>query len=405
MELAGPEPEVPTTSDEEEHQVPVGRSDPYLAHFTQLGRQIYLYTPVAPSIPAVDIDNNDDYHDAPAAEGAQQQQQREEENAPPDPDLIIVCSWMSAQPRNIVKYTGAYRTRYPRARILLLRQDGGDFFFRTQAQQLRNLAPAVVVVERLLAATKKEREEERKTKTMKKDNGGGGGGGGDRDGDGDGDDGHDLRVLIHIFSNGGAWTACQLADAYYQQQSRRHQNQRDRSDFESDSNSTKDHHSPLWLLPITALVLDSTPSLPNMAASHTAICASLPKTPPGVRLLSSALVWGYLGAARAVGAVTGQEPPTLSLRRRLNDPRGAFTHQSRCGRRGHRVYIYSQADALIPAADVEQHAREAAEVLGPGGSDKVRLEDFVSSRHVGHVLADPERYWGIVDRVWRESVS
>ncbi|KIY03976.1 uncharacterized protein Z520_00668 [Fonsecaea multimorphosa CBS 102226] len=364
MELAGPEPDVQPGEDGRE--VPVIRSDPYLADFTQLGPQIYIYTPdvdaattAAPEAPLKSQQQQQ-----------QQQQQGEEEQqgqpAPPvpDPDLIIVCSWLGASPRNIVKYTTVYQRAYARSRILLLRQNGGDFFFRTNATQMRNLGPAVSLI-RELALTKKKGEGK-----------------------------EELRVLMHIFSNGGSWTACQLADAYYQ-----HQRQRQLQQLPVGSSDEDEANDALLLLPITALVLDSTPSLPNTTAAHTAICEStLPRSSPApVRALGSALIWTYLRAGNAVEAVTGWENATLSLRRRLNDPRGAFT-----AHKLPRVYMYSQADAMIPAADVELHAREAAEVLG---QEKVRLEDFGTSRHVGHVLADPERYLAVIGGLWKRSVS
>ncbi|OAL37107.1 hypothetical protein AYO20_03584 [Fonsecaea nubica] len=378
MEFAGPEPEVPWDI---EGEAPVIRSDPYLVDSTQLGHQIYFYDPRAKTS-TTEIDGH-----AETAGGEQQQQPQEQEEQPPtpDPDLIIVCSWMYAQSRNIVKYTKQYQTRYPSSPILLLRQDGGDFSFRTQAQQMRNLEPAVSLIRDLEAAAAATATKMKGT-TGKET-------GGEKE--------KEFKVLMHIFSNGGAWSACQLADAYqhYHSQSR-HQHQRaQQQDLStaaaaattSSSDEAPHHH----ILPITALVLDSTPSLPDPNAAHTAICEALPKSPAAVRALGSALVWGYLGVTHAVEVVTGRENVTLSLRRRLIDPRGAFC---RC----RRVYIYSQADALIPGGDVELHAREAAHVL-PGGPDMVRLEDFVVSRHVGHVLADPVRYWAIIASIWGEA--
>ncbi|KAH0848508.1 DNA repair protein RAD57 [Fonsecaea pedrosoi] len=379
MEFAGPEPEVPWDI---EGETPVIRSDPYLVDFTQLGDQIYFYAPPAEAS-KTEIDG---HAETPGGEQQQQQQPQEQEEKPPvaDPDLIIVCSWMYAQSRNIIKYTKQYQTRYPSSPILLLRQDGGDFFFRTQAQQMRNLEPAVSLIRDLEAATTATKM---KATTGKET-------GGEKE--------KEFKVLMHIFSNGGAWSACQLADAYHHYHSQsQHQHQRAQQHdlstaaatavlSSSDEAPHRHHH-----LPITALILDSTPSLPDPNAAHTAICEALPKSPAVVRALGSALVWGYLGVTHAVEVVTGHENVTLSLRRRLNDPRGAFC---RC----HRAYIYSQADALIPGPDVESHAREAAQVL-PGGPDMVRLEDFVVSRHVGHVLADPVRYWAIVASVWEEA--
>ncbi|OAG37329.1 hypothetical protein AYO21_08514 [Fonsecaea monophora] len=360
MEFAGPEPEVPWDI---EGEVPVLRSDPYLVDFTQLGDQIYFYaTPAEASKTEID-----GHAGTPGGEQQQQQPQEQEEKPPvADPDLIIVCSWMYAQSRNIVKYTKQYQTRYPSSPILLLRQDGGDFFFRTQAQQMRNLEPAVSLIRDLEAAAAAATATKMKETTGKET-------GGERE--------KEFKVLMHIFSNGGAWSACQLADASSNRRALLF-----RRSTPPPPPPPPPHHRPhtrQHALP------------PRPDAAHTAICEALPKSPAVVRALGSALVWGYLGVTHAVEVVTGHENVTLSLRRRLNDPRGAFC---RC----HRAYIYSQADALIPGPDVESHAREAAQVL-PGGPDMVRLEDFVVSRHVGHVLADPVRYWAIVASVWEEA--
>ncbi|KIW90842.1 uncharacterized protein Z519_08625 [Cladophialophora bantiana CBS 173.52] len=349
MEFAGPEPELQSGEEPEAPRMPC---DPHLADFTQLGSQIYIYTPPAPSVEEIN--------------GAAEAHQRQQEQRSLDPDLIIVCSWMYAQSRNIGKYIKVYQTTYPSSPILLLRQDGGDFFFRTKAQQMRNLTPAVSLIRDLSAKKEKNKEGQNKGKR--------------------------LKVLCHVFSNGGAWTVCQLADAYYHHQQKQQQEPRQQLSSPVPCKEID------VLLPITVLVLDSTPSLPNVTASHTAICEALSKSPPALRALGSVLVWGYLGVSHVVGAVAGREDVTLSLRRRLNHPRGAFTQPSLRA----RVYIYSQADALIAAADVEAHAREAAQVL-TGGRDRVRLEDFGESRHVGHVLADPARYWAIIESLWRES--
>lgn len=301
MDMAGPQPEF--TSGQE---IP----DPYLDDFTRLGQQIYLYTPAAASAVA-----GSDVEISPA--------------------LIIVCSWMYAQSRYIKKYTSCHQKRFPASPILLLRQDGGDFFWRTSSQQINNLQPALSVI-RELTANKRN-----------------------------------TNVLMHVFSNGGSWTACQLAQAYRTQVPDQNQ-----------------------LLPITALILDSTPSLPSAAMAYTALCEALPKTQP-LRAIGSTAIWCYIHAAQAVDSVFGRENLTMSLRRKLNDPEGPFMQDGL-----KRLYIYSQADALIPGGDVEAHAREAAAIIG---ENRVQLEDFVTSRHVGHGMLDPEKYWSLVDALWDES--
>lgn len=305
MEFAGPEPEL---------QSGVELPDPYLTDFSKLGRQIFLYTPTLSE---------------PTETPVQAVQ----------PDLIIVCSWMGAQSRYIRKYLTPYQTKFPQSPILLLRQDGSDLFFRPKWQQIKNLAPAISAIRRLV-------DEKRPNKP---------------------------HVLVHIFSNGGSYTACQLADAY------------------RDASPGKDE-----LLPISALILDSTPSLPSSRRAHAAISESLAKAGLG-RVIGSAAVWAYIGLGKAIETVTGSEDITTSLRRRLNDPTGAFMQGTL-----KRLYIYSQADKLIPASDVEAHAQEAISLIG---RHRVQLEDFVSSRHVGHVMLDEQRYWTLIENLWKESVG
>jgi len=220
---------------------------------------------------------------------------------------------------------------------------------RTNAQQKKNLAPALAIIHDF---------------ESKKNHGDG------------------LRVLIHIFSNGGSWTACQLADAYLV------------STTSSPSPQQRKH------LPMTALILDSTPSLPNPQSSHTAICEALPRRPRALRTLGSLSVWGFIAFTNTFETISGRENLTLNIRRRLNDPSGAFMQGDL-----KRVYIYSQGDALIPANDVETHAKDAVGLMGEAGKARVQIEDFKTSSHVGHVRTDPVRYWGIVERLWRESVQ
>lgn len=302
MEFIGPQPEL---------QHDTATQDAYLPEFADIGPRTFLYTPQ----PVQESSNHDSKFQ-------------------PQPGLLIVCSWMYAQSRYIKKYTKAYQQRYPHTPILLLRQDGGDLFYRPVSAQMKNLAPAVSVIKDYLAKHTSQQP----------------------------------KILMHIFSNGGAYTACQFADAYRA--------------------STSD------MLPISALILDSTPGLPSASRSHTAICEALPKSKVA-RTVGGVAVWAYLGIGHFLDEAMGKENITISLRRRLNDPNGAFMQGNL-----KRLYIYSQADALIPAADVEAHGMEAVALIG---EDRVQMEDFVRSRHVGHVMTDERRYWDLVDSLWKES--
>ncbi|KAH7028194.1 uncharacterized protein B0I36DRAFT_328786 [Microdochium trichocladiopsis] len=60
-----------------------------------------------------------------------------------------------------------------------------------------------------------------------------------------------------------------------------------------------------------------------------------------------------------------------------------------------RLYLYSQADDIIQAKDVEVHAAQA-KGLGFG----VDLAEFEGSEHVGHMRRHPEQYWKAVADSW-----
>ncbi|EXJ55887.1 hypothetical protein A1O7_08818 [Cladophialophora yegresii CBS 114405] len=390
MDLAGPVPELKSQAASSSGSGSTSKpDDTYLSDFTRLGEQVYYYvssptsisTPTPPTSSTADV-----VATASASASATGSSAAQEPTA--DPGLIIICSWMYAQPRHIAKYSTAYRAKYTSSPILLLRQDGGDFFWRTHATQMRNLEPAIRVIRRLQADAT----------------------------------GHKLRVLMHVFSNGGAWSACQLADAY--------------------ALACRGDHDAILpgCLPLAALILDSTPSLPDPAASHAAICEALPsaKTYPLTRKTGEIAVSCFLALTSALDALLGREHLTLNIRRRLNDPQGAFMQSGLHT----RAYIYSEADALIPATDVEVHAEEARAILrarqrenknkenqrhvgtsthltpnigddrrkSNGRGDKVSddgtgcdiwLEKFDHTRHVGHMQGDPGRYWAVIDKVWK----
>ncbi|KEF53473.1 uncharacterized protein A1O9_10448 [Exophiala aquamarina CBS 119918] len=303
MEFSGPEPELqPVKLD----------ADSHLPDFQRLGKQLFYYVP---STPAAETQS------CKSTKG---------------PDLLIVCSWMGASSRNVRKYLSTYQTLFPATPILLLKQDGGDFFWRSKSTLAENVQPAVLVIKDIVEAKRTESP----------------------------------RILVHLFSNGGAFSAINLTTSYH--------------------TSMGEH------VPISALILDSTPSLPDPRRAHEAISESLPRSGP-FRLLGQAALWAYIGGGITIDSIFRTENVTLWLRRMLNDPQGAFMQGDL-----KRVYIYSKADRLVPWADVEAHARDAEAIIGPA---RVQLEDFITSRHVGHILVDGPRYWNIVVDFWKETMN
>lgn len=173
------------------------------------------------------------------------------------------------------------------------------------------------------------------------------------------------RILLHCFSEGGANKAACLASAYL---------------------TTTSHR-----LPISACILDSTPGRPKYTSNLTAYRRSLPANPI-LRAISLPLGAVVLAVTWLIFAVfVGKEENVISrTRRALNDERLWDVKGSA------RTYVFSQADELIAWRDVEDHAVEAAEVLGLT-SLVVRYE---GSGHCAHVREDEGVYWGAVRRTW-----
>lgn len=292
--------------------------DQYFEGFTRLGDQIFFYKP------------------SRTGDGAETTLQT-------SPDLIVFCSWLYALPKHISKYITAYQKIYPSTSILLLKQDGPDLLWRPTARQMENLGPAVSIV--------KGPESGMKTKP---------------------------KILMHVFSNGGSFTACQLADAYTLQSEPGHA-----------------------VLPISALVIDSAPSIPTISTGYVAMTHGLPKSLPApLRALGGVILYSFIGVASVVGSLLGSEDVISSMRRKLNDSKGPFMQNG-----VNRMYIYSETDQLVPWQHVEAHAKEARLVVEELGIDPivgVRMEKFVGSKHVGHVVVDSERYWGLVRSFWED---
>lgn len=288
------------------------KPDPYLDEFKRINEQVYFY---APSKSDAEGDSSD-----PANQ----------------PDLLFICSWMYASSRNVKKYIAGYKEMFPNTPILLHKQQGADIFWNSFATQRKTVQPVLKLVRSLV-----------ENKSPAK-----------------------LRVLTHVFSNGGSYTANFLTDNYLK--------------------------ATAELFPISALILDSTPSYPNLSLAYAAVSEMLPKSGV-VRILGSGAIWAYLAVHEVVRTALGQENFNHSLRRKLNDPKGPYTQGT-----VKRLYIYSKGDRLVPAADVEAHAKDAVEVIG---EERVQTEDFGNSRHVGHMIADPERYWKIIHDLWRETVN
>ena len=173
-------------------------------------------------------------------------------------------------------------------------------------------------------------------------------------------------ILLHIFSNSGAHTACQLAHAYRSQAG--------------------------TALPLGAMILDSAPATGKFRTMSQGFTAGLPSTTMIGKLLSL-VVYGLIGAIILKETILGEENFVEKLRRDLNDA------EVLTAKRG-RLYIYSREDKVVDWVDVESHARDAEEQAG--GKEGVRLERWVGSSHVAHRGKDSKRYWDVITKLWEE---
>ncbi|KAF4436460.1 DUF829-domain-containing protein [Fusarium austroafricanum] len=97
------------------------------------------------------------------------------EKQPDAPTMIILCTWMDASPKHILKYTTGYQTLYPSATIIIISSVYPDFLYRSRAAQKACLEPTVPFLAEDLSKA---------------------------------------RILVHLFSNGGVLGFVNLCDVF-----------------------------------------------------------------------------------------------------------------------------------------------------------------------------------------------
>lgn len=244
------------------------------------------------------------------------------------PHLILLPTWLSAAPRHIAKYTSGYRTLYPSARILLLTTTIQHVTIHSRARERLRLAPALSLLAALPPNTK---------------------------------------ILLHSFSNGGAYTSHLLARLYYARTG--------------------------TCLPMSAHILDSSPGKGRFGRMLAALSFSLPKSPAVLYYVCLVLLHLFLAAYWSVKTVTGSKNKIEVMREWLVDGKMWDRGVVRC-------YVFSKGDEMVMWEDVIEHSAESREK----GWKAVRTEEFVGSKHCGHLLVDEGRYWRIVREVWDEGI-
>lgn len=242
----------------------------------------------------------------------------------PPPDLILILSWGAAPLNAVAKYTTQYEKLYPTSRMVLITTTFRDLITHTETSQQKVLASAVDILSSQPNA----------------------------------------RILVHLFSNGGAYKLVELAKAY-----RRANNA---------------------ILPINALAMDSAPGNSRLFDSIRAMSSVLPKSRPLRPLYWAgiALIFLYLMWLRAYYGIFGGMPVTWRVYGWLNDP-------ALIDARAKRLYIFSRSDGMIWWQDVVEHCKIARE-----NGVVASFEEFHGSLHVAHMVKDPRRYWHLMEYLW-----
>jgi hypothetical protein len=238
------------------------------------------------------------------------------------PDLILILGWMDASPRHIAKYTAGYEREYPSARILAITTSAVDAALRTTTANLNRVQPALDILYTLPA---------------------------------------DAKLLVHFFSNGGAFTNTLISKAYQEKRGRP--------------------------LPASAQIFDSSVGRSSYAATVRAFSVGLPKNIIA-QVLGVFILRIMLGLYLLGYSLSGKEDVVEVARRSLNDKTLLDLDTP-------RLYVYSVADDMVAWQDVEEHAKDAKKL-----GYTVDMEKYQDSGHAAHMLVDQEKYWRAVQRLW-----
>lgn len=169
------------------------------------------------------------------------------------------------------------------------------------------------------------------------------------------------KLLVHCFSVGGAWTTCLVAKTYREQMGRP--------------------------LPVTAMVLDSTPGRARYGTTIRSFSVALPKNII-LNMIGGLVIRFMYGVYIFSYWVSGKLDLISQVREDLNN-KELFDAEAP------RIYIYSEADVMVQWEFVEEHMEEAKSLGYTIEGDK-----FIESPHCGHLLVDFERYWARITELW-----
>ena len=252
-----------------------------------------------------------------------------------NPTTILICGWMGGTARNLSRYTTKYNSLYPFARLIVVTSTLTDTpGFRALLSPEELKQRSEIPARAVLSSNKLE----------------------------------DKRLLVHVFSNGGGMNLTGVSKAY--------------------------ERLAGCPIPARTVIFDSLPGGDKFTNEYSrwinAIAIGLPSNPLvrwPARVLIALMVILLLG----LPALFGIENAATKTRRDLNDAK-------LINLKAKRLYIYSEADALIGGDEVREHAAESA-----AKGWNVKTLNFENSGHVRHAIVDPTRYWDAVVKAWGPS--
>ncbi len=254
----------------------------------------------------------------------------------PDPELILLFSWMGAKDEHIAKYVEQHRVVFPTSRIIVARCPFSHVACPPLAWQ--HIQPIVPILRQFIDTSPPlSNLDLAKSSSSSKPQ---------------------PQVLIHAFSNGGISTAMLLYAALKRSQ-----------------NGT-------LLLPRYTLLFDSCPGTFRWRNTAAAMAQVLPRWTHG---LARAVVFSIWLMYKLLPFM---QPAQDRNTRQIRHPR----YLEREVRRG---YLYGSEDDKIPEADVEKQAALAREA----GFD-VRMERFEGAKHCAIPVTHAARYWAAVREIW-----
>ncbi|KAJ6483682.1 hypothetical protein DFH09DRAFT_1211909 [Mycena vulgaris] len=252
-----------------------------------------------------------------------------------DPEVIIIFGWMGATFSQLMKHSAQHSKAYPAAAQVIIQSDIVTCAIGSKEVNVSRQRP---VVEKL---TKMGLFDERPP-----------------------------RLLLHVFSGGGAGQLCYLGLALR-------------------SVTPKAG----YIQPTTCLILDSSPGAFYMSDLQRATTFSLTGFSRLAGTAAASLM--YMVMLKAAPAISGRPTFHDFVRDGLNNAKILYLMD----RTTPRLYLYSDTDQVCLASDVKSHIAVAKEK-----GLNVREEGFSGSQHVLHARLYPERYWHALHSTWRDAV-